>query len=85
MIRDQNSLSLWIQEYLAALIDEPAETIDTNALLSRFDLDSIDAVVMGLKLEEESGISIHPETFMDGNASIEELSKRILQNHSPSV
>ena len=76
MITDLSSLEQWIKQYLANLIDEPIDSIDLNAPLSFFDLDSIDAIVMGMKLEQESGIAIHPETFIDGDATIEELSKQ---------
>lgn len=79
MTYDLNSLTQWIQNYLAELIGETIETIDINLPLSSFDLDSIDAVMMAMKLEEAFGFSIHPETFLDGDASIRDSSERILQ------
>ncbi|WP_027184984.1 acyl carrier protein [Desulfovibrio inopinatus] len=79
MSTDMSSLKQWIKNYLAVLIDEPIEKIDTNDPLSSFDMDSVDAVIMGTKLEEEFGITIHPEMFLDVAASIKELCERILQ------
>ncbi|WP_051261558.1 acyl carrier protein [Desulfovibrio inopinatus] len=74
-------LKNWIKDYLANLIGEPAETIDTTNPLSYFDLDSIDAVVMATKLSDEFGIDIHPETFLAEEISIDKISKRIFNRY----
>ena len=74
---DPGSLTEWIKIYLAVLIGEPSESIDTTSPLSYFDLDSLDAVNLALELEDRFGFAVHPETFMDYNASINDISLRL--------
>ena len=80
MKEKSESLTPWIKTYLAELIGEPIETINVNESLSYFDLDSVDAVTMGLRLEDEFGIAIHPETFLNENASLADVIKEIVEN-----
>jgi acyl carrier protein len=83
MNMDLNTLTHWMKEYLSELIGEPLETIDIEAPLSYFDLDSIDAVNMALTLGEVTGVDIHPGTFLDDNSSISDLS-HIVQEYIAS-
>lgn len=74
---DEYSVKRWMTLYLAILIGEPSETIDTSESLSFFDLDSIDAVNMAIELEDKFGIALHPETFLDPDSSIDQVSERL--------
>lgn len=72
-IADPEALSRWIKVYLATVVGDPADSIDSSAPLSEYDLDSIDAVTMALEMEKMFDISVHPETFLDGDASIDDI------------
>ena len=76
-----NLLIHWTKEYLAKLVGDSIGEIDTKTPLSYFDLDSVDAVTMAFTLEKEFQVPIHPETFLDENASIHKLCEGIFQEH----
>lgn len=67
----------WITVYVATLLDMTSDTIDPTVPLANYDLDSVDAVEMAMKFECAFGRAIHPESFMDGDKSIDELAERL--------
>ena len=84
MHHDSDSLKRWMTLYLAVLIGEPSETIDTSESISFFDLDSVDAVTMAIELEDKFGIVVHPETFLNPQSSIDYISDRLAHPGSSS-
>ncbi len=62
----------WIKEYIAGLIGEPVESIDSHVKFLEFDMDSIDAVTMALEMEKALKLDVPPEIFLDGLTTIEE-------------
>jgi acyl carrier protein len=70
---ERNLLRSWMKAYLATVVGERSENIDTQDPLSAYDLDSIDAVTMALEMEKALGNPVHPEMFLDNNASIDDV------------
>jgi acyl carrier protein len=73
------TLIRWMKLHLATVLGEPVEQIATDACLSDFDLDSIDAVTMAFEMEERFGIPVNPETFMEGDLQIGQIAAKISQ------
>ena len=71
------AVTRWITVYVATLLGMDSDTIDPAAPLATYELDSVDAVEMALRFEIAFNRPIHPESFMDGTPSIEQLGKRL--------
>jgi acyl carrier protein len=67
----------WLLLYLAVLGGEPVEGMDPHAPLSRYDLDSFDAVQMSVELSSAYGVNVDPEFFLDGSRSVAEAAAAI--------
>lgn len=76
---DHDTLQRWMKIYLATLIGESVDSLDTSDPLSEYDLDSIDAVTMAIEMEQKFDIEVHPETFLASEASIFEISNQYCQ------
>ncbi|EGV27895.1 phosphopantetheine-binding protein [Thiorhodococcus drewsii AZ1] len=68
-----DALRRWLTVYLATVIGEPSESIDTRVALSTYDLDSIDAVTMAIELEKKFTLKVHPDLFLLGHSSVEDV------------
>ena len=73
----KETLERWMKVYLATVIGEPSETVNTSEPLSIFDLDSIDAITMAVELEQKFKIEASPEHFLDGTSSINAIANKI--------
>ncbi|MEP4039079.1 acyl carrier protein [Pseudophaeobacter sp.] len=76
---DHDTLQRWMKIYLATLIGESVDSLDTSDPLSEYDLDSIDAVTMAIEMEQKFDIEVHPETFLASETSILEISNQFCQ------
>ncbi len=72
-----NNLRQWMQEYLAAIMGEPVESIATTDQLLSFDRDSIEAITMALAMEKTFNIEVYPEILLDGLNSIDEVASQL--------
>lgn len=70
---NKSELLRWCQLYLAVLIGESIESINTNDKLAVYDLDSIDSVTMAYEMEEKFGFPIHPDTFVEDSKTLEQI------------
>ncbi|WP_371345132.1 acyl carrier protein [Ancylobacter sp. IITR112] len=70
----------WIIVYLAVISGEDSDTIDADAPLSSFDLDSVDAVEMALQFETTFDQRIGAEFFLIGEPTLRELAEVIVAN-----
>lgn len=82
LVREQivvgaDEIGRWILVLIAVMIGDPVESLDASAPLSDYDFDSIDAVNMALDLEEKIGLQVHPELFLDGALSVDDIAARL--------
>lgn len=70
---DYDKVRRWIIVYIAVLVGEPSDSIETSVPFSRFDLDSVDAVQMAAEFEKTFHVEVGPEFFLRGHQSIEEI------------
>lgn len=73
----RDELLNWMKAYLATLAGRAAENLDADACLGAYDLDSVDAVEMALEFERAFGFAIHPETFLNAEASLPDLAEAL--------
>lgn len=70
---DHAAIRGWMLAYLATLTGRPSEELDAGEAMAVHDLDSVDAVEMALRFEQAFGVAIHPDSFLDRDASVESL------------
>ena len=70
---DPGRIDRWLAIYLAVLVGKPSELIDRDIPLSRFDIDSVDAVRMALEFERAFRCEVGPELFLGGGKSLREM------------
>jgi acyl carrier protein len=70
---DAGRIDRWLAIYLAVLVGKPSGAIDRDMPLSRFDIDSVDAVQMALEFERAFNCQVGPELFLGGGQSIREM------------
>ena len=75
-VPDAASIERWCINYVARLLDTPAERIDPNVEVDRLGLDSATAVALIMSLEEWLGIELMPELLFD-YPTIASLSKHL--------
>ena len=68
----------WLVVYIAVITGEDSDSVDVGAPLSRFDLDSVDAVEMAQEFEKAFARRIGPEFFLQGDQSLRQLVPRLL-------
>jgi acyl carrier protein len=76
---DAVRLQRWLVVYLAVLTGEDSDSIDADAPLAQFDLDSVDAVEMASQFEKTFACRIGPEFFLQGRQSVRALVPRLLE------
>ena len=76
---DASRLQRWLLVYLAVITGEDSGSIDPDAPLAQFDLDSVDAVEMASQFEKTFVCRIGPESFLQGQQSVRALVPRLLE------
>lgn len=67
---DRETLLNWLKAHLAAISGGRSEDVDDDHPLSRYDLDSVDAVQTALDVETAFGFPLHPDTFLHDDATV---------------
>ena len=75
---DFDRIQRWIVVYLAVISGEDSATIDVDASLSTYDMDSVDAVEMAMQFEKTFGREIGAEFFLRSKPSLKELAEQIV-------
>lgn len=76
----EEALRVWLTKYIAELIGESSEEIDTSEKLFEYDLDSIDSLRMAVEMEEAFGVEVPSDTFFDGLTTLDEVIDRFKSN-----
>ncbi len=63
--------------HVAAIAGRPSETVQPSASLAAFDIDSVDAIEMAMRMERELGCEVDPELFLRSDATIEALAEAL--------
>jgi acyl carrier protein len=63
MDTSKDAIVTWCQEYLADLLQVPAETVDPHADFDRLGVDSALAVSLLMEVEERYGVELPPEAL----------------------
>jgi len=61
----KEEIATWCQEYVAQLLEVPAESIDLNANFDRLGIDSALAVSLLIEVEDRYGVDLAPETLFE--------------------
>lgn len=61
----REDITRWCQQYVADLLEVPAESIDPAADFDRLGLDSALAVSLLIEIEERYGVDLPPEALFD--------------------
>ncbi|KZF01656.1 MAG: acyl carrier protein [Rhodococcus sp. (in: high G+C Gram-positive bacteria)] len=64
-ILDQQSIAQWCQDYVAGLLDVPADSIALDATFDRLGIDSAHAVALLIEIESRYGIDLPPEALFE--------------------
>lgn len=75
---DIDRIQRWIVVYLAVISGEDSASIDIDASLAAYDIDSVDAVEMALQFEKAFGREIGAEFFLRSEPSLRELAGQIV-------
>jgi acyl carrier protein len=78
----KEAIAAWCQEYVAKLLEVPAESVDLDADFDRLGIDSALAVSLLIEVEERYGVELPPEALFENpnlNAVATYLHARIQQ------
>lgn len=65
MNTSKEAIAVWCQQYLAKLLEVPAESVDLNADFDRLGVDSALAVSLLIEIEERYGVELPPEALFE--------------------
>ncbi|WP_174189602.1 acyl carrier protein [Nocardia barduliensis] len=74
----------WCREYLAELLEVPAEAVDPAADFDRLGVDSALAVALLIEVEERYGVDLAPEDLFD-NPNIDAVAGYLHEQSRRSV
>lgn len=61
----KKAIAKWCQEYVADLLEIPAEAVDLDADFDRLGIDSALAVSLLIEVEERYGVDLAPEALFE--------------------
>lgn len=68
MDTSKEAITVWCREYIAGLLEVPADSIDPEATFDRLGVDSSVAVSLLIEVEERYGIDLPGETLFKNPA-----------------
>ncbi|MDJ0930289.1 MAG: acyl carrier protein [Breoghania sp.] len=74
---DRDEVVHWLHLHVATALSESSEAVDVNVPLTKFDLDSVDSVMMAVDLEKRFSVPVHPELFLNADKSLVEVADLI--------
>ncbi|WP_280495524.1 acyl carrier protein [Nocardia asiatica] len=84
MDTSREAIVQWCREYLAELLEVPAETVDPAADFDRLGVDSALAVALLIEVEERYGVDLAPEDLFD-NPNIDAVAGYLHEQSRRSV
>ncbi|MGK8488296.1 acyl carrier protein [Nocardia asiatica] len=84
MDTSREAIVQWCREYLAELLEVPAEAVDPAADFDRLGVDSALAVALLIEVEERYGVDLAPEDLFD-NPNIDAVAGYLHEQSRRSV
>ena len=84
MDTSKEAIVRWCQEYLANLLEVPAESIDPTADFDKLGVDSALAVALLIEVEERYGVDLAPEDLLE-NPNLDAVAAYLHQQSPKTV